>query len=71
MNGDDTLLYETDVEEGQDAVYVGETPTKEEDEDYTYIFDGWDHSLENVQEDFVTKALFRAEEKEWSSIIWF
>ena len=72
MNDDDTLLYETDVEEGGEAVYVGDTPTKEEDDEFTYTFQGWDHELTDVSESFTTKAVYTSEAKEpWSSIIWF
>ena len=72
VNDDDTLLYETDVEEGQDAVYVGETPTKEEDDEFTYTFSGWDPEPINVHQDLVCKAQYDSEAKEpWSTIIWF
>ena len=72
VNDDDALLYETDVEEGQDAEYVGETPTKAEDDEFTYTFSGWDPEPTNVHQDLVCKAQFKSEGKEpWSSIEWF
>ena len=40
LNYDETLLYEVDVLEGHEAVYSGETPTKAEDDEFTYTFKG-------------------------------
>ncbi len=72
VNDDDSLLYETDVEEGGNAVYVGETPAKEEDDEFTYTFSGWDPEPTNVRQNLVCKAQYDAEPKEnWGSIIWF
>lgn len=36
-----TLLYTDTVESGNDATYVGSTPTKTQDAQYTYTFAGW------------------------------
>lgn len=59
VNWDGTLLYETDVIEGQEAVYVGETPTKPNDEEgYEYTFSGWDKSLSNVTSDMIVTPVF-------------
>ena len=72
LNDDETLLYETDVKEGGTALYVGDEPTKEEDDEFTYTFNGWDKDLTNVQEDFDAKAVYTAVPKEnWGSISWF
>ena len=72
VNYDDSLLYEVDVKEGETATYVGETPTKPEDDEFTYEFSGWDKDLDNILSDLTTKAMYDAISKEgWSSIIWF
>ena len=75
QNYDGTILYETKVEEGKTAVYVGETPTKpveEEKVDYTYEFVGWDKDLEKIFEDTITTAVFEVKTEDgWGNIIWF
>ena len=70
LNDDDSLLYEVDVLEGEEAIYGGETPIKEEDEDYTYTFKGWDKDLTSITSDIVTKAEYNRKSK-WSTPIWF
>ena len=57
-NYDGTLLYETYVESGKTATYVGPVPTREETSEYTYTFNGWDHSLENVTSDLICVAQY-------------
>ncbi len=75
QNYDGTFLYETEVEEGKPAVYVGETPTKPVEEgkvDYTYEFVGWDKDLQKIFEDTIATAIFEAKTEEgWGNIIWF
>ena len=72
LNYDDSLLYEVDVLEGTEAIYSGETPTREEDAECSYVFDGWDKDLTNIQSDVTTKAKYLAQDKgEWGPIIWF
>ncbi len=75
QNYDGTILYETEVEEGDSAEYVGEVPTKpveEEKVDYTYEFVGWDKELKNILEDTITTAMFKVKtEKGWGDIVWF
>ena len=72
VNFDETVLYETDVLEGCEAVYRGETPTREEDQDFTYKFDGWDKDLTSIFDDMTTMAVYMAVDKtSWSPIDWF
>ena len=72
LNYDETKLYEVDVLEGHEAVYSGETPTKAEDEEFTYEFDGWDKDLTNIQADVTTVATYKYVAKEnWGPITWF
>ncbi|MBQ8141601.1 MAG: hypothetical protein IJ194_00370 [Bacilli bacterium] len=72
QNYDLTILYETDVNEGEDAVYDGKTPTKEEDDEFTYEFKGWDKELTNIQEDITFTAQYNSIPKEdWGPIHWF
>ena len=74
VNYDDSVLYEVDVLEGEEAVYQGETPTKEEDEECTYSFDGWDVDLTSITSDVTVKATYIGIAKEdkgnWDPIIW-
>ena len=70
VNYDDSVLYETDVLAGYEAVYVGVTPTKPEDDDYTYTFKGWDKVLTNVASNLTAKAEYSRKSK-WSDVIWF
>ena len=72
LNDDETLLYEVDVLEGNEAVYGGETPTKAEDDEFTYEFQGWDKEdeLRQITEDVTTFATYKSIAKEdWGIII--
>lgn len=72
VNYDDTLLYETDVLAGHEAVYVGDTPTKPEDNDFTFEFDGWDKDLTSITSDLTAKATFKQKDKiNYGPVIWF
>ena len=70
-NGE-TLLYETIVIEGNPATYVGETPTKEGDDEFSsYEFDKWDQDLTSISSNVTTHALFKGTPKEgWGEIIY-
>ena len=52
------LLYTDVVEHGGTARYVGSTPAKEKDAQYTYTFNGWDKTLTNVTSNFSTYAQY-------------
>ena len=74
QNYDETVLLEIDVLEGNEAVYSGETPTKPEDDEFTYEFEKWDQedNLKVVTSDVTTIAVYKANAKEnWGPIIWF
>ena len=72
VNYDNSLLYEVDVLEGNEALYRGEDPVKEEDENYTYTFIGWDIDLKSINSDVTAVAQFEAVAKEnWGPINWF
>ena len=72
LNYDYSVLYETYVLEGTDAVYSGETPTREEDDEFSYEFDGWDEDISNITHDMTTMAVYKYTAKEdWGEIIWF
>lgn len=59
-NYNDVFLGEDIVLPGETAVYEGEDPTREEDESHSYVWKGWDHSLEDVHENFVAKAIYES-----------
>ena len=44
-NYDNTVLYHTQVKPGEVVSYVGETPQKESDSTYDYVFYGWDKDV--------------------------
>lgn len=72
LNYDETPLQEVRVLEGEEAHYTGATPTREEDDEFKYEFDGWDRDLKNIQSNVTTKATYKAVAKEnWGPIHWF
>lgn len=58
LNYDESVLFIDVVEKGEDALYEGVTPTRPDDKNYSYTFNGWDKDLTNVQEDFITIAIY-------------
>ncbi len=74
VNYDDSLLYETDVAEGQEATYVGSVPTRPDGDNCSYTFRGWDNSLSSITSNLTVKAVFAeivTDEGGWSPIIRF
>ena len=72
VNYDESVLYEADVLKGSEALYSGETPTKAEDDEFTYEFIGWDKELTDIQSNTTFIAQFKAVAKEnWGPIHWF
>lgn len=53
LNYDGTELYKTLVNEGETAVFVGDTPKKNGEK-----FIGWSKPLENVRDNMIVKAVF-------------
>ena len=63
-NYDSTFLYETHVSHGGTAVYMGSTPYREPEGPYSYVFNGWNRVLTNVQSDFSVIAQYQANERQ-------
>lgn len=57
-NADGTVLQSGDVEKDTMPVYAGATPTKEEDDRYTYVFDKWFPELTSVTGPATYKATY-------------
>lgn len=70
LNYDSSVLYEVDVKEGRATSYLGETPTKPEDDEFTYEFERWDQDYSSVTSDLFIKAIYKPINKEpWGPII--
>ena len=71
LNYDDSVLGTDRVKEGEEAHYRGTTPTKPEDDEFKYEFEGWDKDLKSITSDMTTKAQYKYVAKEnWSHIYW-
>ena len=57
------LEVDEDVEEGSIPTYDGATPTKEEDNNYTYTWNGWEPEVAAIYKDETYTATFTANEK--------
>ena len=58
VNDDGSTLLSQTVEYGDIPEYTGPTPTKAQDEQYTYTFNGWDKELVAVTEDVTYTATY-------------
>ena len=63
VNYDGTELQSSQVTEGDMPAYTGTTPTKPEDEDYTYEFNGWTPDIVAATADADYTATFTATAK--------
>ena len=59
-NYNGNILATQKVEAGDDAYYYGSDPRKEMDENYMYVFKGWDADLSNISSDITVTAQFEA-----------
>lgn len=66
VNEDGTELQKNQLEYGDMPNYTGETPTKAEDEHYTYSFTGWTPEIDKVTGEITYKATFSANPKTFS-----
>lgn len=60
LNYDNSLLFRAEVDEGQPAIYEGNTPVRPETIDFRYEFTGWDKDLSAIYSNLATFAQFNA-----------
>ena len=66
VDEDGTELQNKKMEYGDTPSYTGKTPTKAEDEHYTYSFSGWTPEIDKVTGEITYKATFNADPKSFS-----
>ena len=59
-DGDNNLIYTTEVESGGEAVYEGPTPTKTSTSQYDYVFTGWNAPLGPITANCIIRAEFES-----------
>lgn len=65
-NYDGTILQENNVPYGMNIEYNGQTPLKESDEKFNYVFNGWDLPIEAITKDTVYTAVFTNDLKKFN-----
>ncbi|MCR5372538.1 MAG: InlB B-repeat-containing protein, partial [Solobacterium sp.] len=63
VDGDGTVLQESEVPAGKTPEYTGDTPTKKEDKNYTYTFAGWSPEITEVTDDATYTATYTKKKK--------
>lgn len=63
LNWDGEELQTSEVGAGITPVYVGETPVRPDDENYTYTFSGWSPAVKPATDDATYEAQFTATKK--------
>ena len=65
-NYDGSVLEETETKYKEKPVYKGETPKRERDEEYSYIFNGWDKELEEATKEEEYTAVYKKEKNKYT-----
>lgn len=59
-DGDGNIIYECDVMEDSEVIYIGSTPTKTSTAQYNYEWSGWDTSLSSITSNCEINATFNS-----------
>ena len=65
-NYDGSVLEENETKYKEKPVYKGETPKRERDEEYSYIFNGWDKELEEATKEEEYTAVYKKEKNKYT-----
>ncbi len=66
INYNDSILYQTQVQDGGVAVYEGPAPERPESGGFTYKFTGWNKPLANIKEPTVFVAQYEGKQKPYT-----
>lgn len=58
FNYDESILYQTRVDYDEPAVYEGPTPTRPDDDLYSYTFAGWDQDIDHIYSNLDVHAVY-------------
>lgn len=64
QNWNDSVLQILQVPRDEMPVYTGETPTRPDDDEWTYVFDGWDPQITKADDDATYVAVYLSSPKE-------